>query len=220
MNEITGQLIADQARTRAGLSAASNWQVFEVWLDPFDTPANQRGYALGYPATATRAAIPPQSCCTKALLAFARDAGRTGTILWRGQRRDVLRMPQADGLVGQSPQLARALGEQHGILQLPTTARPEFAPGVAMLIGGDDGLPPAARIYGGLAHGILVTEVLPDGTFRSVEGGKGPGGTAVAEDHRELFASGGHWWVRTVGAKGGRRLRWWYQLADLPEVGS
>ncbi len=219
LDDLAGQQIADLALSFAGLSAASDWRAYEAFLDPYDTESDQRGYAFGYPNHTPP--IPPQSCCTKFLLAVARAAGKDGTIEWKGRRVDVLRMPQAAGLVGMSPALAKELGRQNGILIEPTPdERPDLRPGFAALIGGDDGLPQTQRIYGGMAHGLVVTGVRDDGTLDTVEGGKGPGGTVIATDHREVFKSGRTWWVRTVGAPGARMLRWLYPLAALPEVRS
>jgi len=215
---VRAQAIVDAALPAAGLSAARDWRAFEAFLDPFDTEEHQRGYAFGYPNHSPP--IPPQICCMKTLLAVARAAGKAGDILWASRRRDVLRTPQADGLVGASPHLARELGAQAGLLCLPVAEeRPNLSPGTALCIGGDDGLPPEKRVYGGLTHGILVVGVAFDGLLDTIEGGQGPQGNAIEAKRRELVGRGGHWWVRDAGSTvPGRRLRWWYPMGDLPEL--
>lgn len=205
------------ALAAVGLSAARDWRAYETFLDPYDTDSDQRGYALGYPQHSPP--IPPQSCCTKTLLAIARAAGKAGDILWRRQRRDVLRIPQAAGLVGASPELARELGAQAGLLCEPGPERPTLRPGDAVLIGGDDGLPPPERIYGGPAHGLLVVGERDDGTLDVVQGGMGPGGTEIGTGHLEVYARRGGWWVRPAGSTvPGRMLRWWYPMGELPDL--
>lgn len=218
VDSVRAQAIVDAALPAAGLSAARDWRAYQAFLNPFDTEANQHGYAFGYPSAVPP--VRPQICCMQTLMAVAREAGKAGDILWGGRRRDVLRVPQADGLVGASPHLARELGAQAGILCEPTAdTRPDLAPGTAFCIGGDDGLPPEKRIYGGLTHGILVVAVRPDGLLDTIEGGQGPQGNAIEAKRRELFARAGHWWVRDAGSTvAGRMLRWWYPMGDLPEV--
>lgn len=212
------ETICAVARAAVGLAASKDWRTYERFLDPFDTEAHQRGFAFGYPHADPP--IPPQSCCTKFILAVAREAGKDGTIDHEGQRRDVLRVPQASGLVGDSPTLAQKLGEQNGLLEEPSKdERPVVLSGHCMLIGGDDGLPPSKRIYGGRAHGIVVVDVLEDGTLATVEGGRGPGGTAIEACRRELHHYRGGWWVRDAGTLGaGRMLRWMYAMGELPDV--
>jgi hypothetical protein len=218
------QAICEAAARGVGLSAQANWRAQQAFLNPYDTEGDQRGYAFGYPRHDPP--IPPQICCLLTLCAALRDAGKDGTLDWGGYSCDVLRVPQAGvpgvspRLVGDSPRILRALAEKHGLLREPVPdERPNLDAGTALLIGGDDGLPPAQRIYGGPAHGLLVVGVRDDGLLDTIEGGQGDG-TAILQLVRELHQVGRTWWVRAAGAAGkGRMLRWWFAAGELPDKG-
>ncbi len=223
VDEARAEALCDAAARGVGLSGAKDWRAQQAFLNPYDSPSDQKGYAQGYPNHDPP--IPPQSCCTQALCAFLREAGKDGTLDHEGFTVDVLRVPQAGvpgkspRLVGDSPILLRKLAQKHDLLWEPTKdARPHLSRGTMLLIGGDDGLPAAQRIYGGFAHGILIVGERDDGTFDTFEGGKGPGGVEIAKDYRELHQVGSTWWVRTAGSKGaGRMLRWWFAAGEMPD---
>lgn len=144
---VRAQAIVDAALPAAGLSAAKDWRAYQTFLNPFDTEANQHGYAFGYPKATPP--VRPQICCMQTLMAVARSAGKAGDILWAGRRRDVLRTPQADGLVGASPHLARELGAQAGCsASPPPTPGPTSPRGRRFASAGTTGCPPRSGSTG------------------------------------------------------------------------
>lgn len=211
-----GEAVADVARAVAGLSAARDFEAYRAFVYPHDTLANARQFSLGF-TDATGKVHGPQSCCLLALMAIARRAGKSGLITFRGREQDVLRTPYAHH-IGLAPAIVQELGRQNGLLWEPTDERPYLEPGTVLVIGGNDGLPPAQQRYGGLLHGLMVVGVRADGTLDTIEGGKGSG-AAIELCRRELHHYRDGWWVRDAGALGaGRALRYGYPMGELPDL--
>lgn len=226
LDDLDDQTIIDAALPGVGLSGAKDWRALRTFLNPLDSEADMRGYALGYPGVTPP--IRPQSCCNQYLCAAARLAGKSGKLDdfdgYKGV--DFFRIPQR-GIPGQAPatngrhhMLLEKLALQYDLLQRPTpNDRPDFRPGTAVLIGGNDGLPPAQQIYGGLVHGLLIHTPREDGLYDTFEGGQGPAGTDILAKVRELHQVGQSWWIRSPGEKGnGRMVRWYFRLGALPNV--
>lgn len=226
LDDLNDQAIIDAALPGVGLSGAKDWRALRTFLNPLDSEADMRGYALGYPNATPP--IRPQSHCNQYLCAAARLAGKSGVLDDFDGRKgiDFFRIPQR-GIPGVAPAtngrhhlLLEKLAAQHGILERTTPyTRPDFRPGTAVLIGGNDGLPPAQQIYGGLVHGLLIRGQRDDGLFDTLEGGQGPVGTDILAKVRELHPVGTTWWIRSPGDKGnGRMVRWYFRLGALPNV--
>jgi hypothetical protein len=157
-----------------------------------------------------------QSGCGLVALAILRAIGAEGRCRWQGRDLDLLREPYA-GQLGLAIALLERLALARGVLQVPGLGapRPELSPGCVVLVGGDDGLPPERRVFGGLAH-VLTVVALEGDVLVCIEGGQTDPvnqgrPTAIRRKRRELVHRAGFWWLRDAGGEGaGRRLRWWF----------
>lgn len=213
-----GEAVADIGRAAAGLSAASDFEGYRSLIYTHDTPQHAREFSLGF-TDANGKKYPPQSSCLLFLMAVARRAGKSGLITFRGRHQDVLRVPYAS-LIGMAGALVQEIGRQNGLFHEPDGdgERPYIELGTALVIGGNDGLPPSQQVYGGLLHGLLVVGKNADGSYDTVEGGQG-NGAVIAARHRELHHYRGGWWLRDAGTESaGRALRYLYPMGELPDV--
>lgn len=160
-----------------------------------------------------------------------------GTIPWAGVPLDVLRCPYADRRVlGRVEALLLELARQRGLLvnHYDQKAMADIRPGDLLVIGYGGSLPkdPAERarhlaIWGGVAHGLMVTEVHTEQggglTVVSGDGGqRDPGNegkpTAIRRVVRTLERRENGLWL--ANGFGRRRLNWRLRCPELPVRGA
>lgn len=159
-----------------------------------------------------------------------------GVITWAGAPLDVLRCPYADRRVlGRVEALLLELARQRGLLvnHYDQKAMRDIQPGDLLVIGYGGSLPtdPAERarhlaVWGGVAHGLVVTEAHDEGgmlTVVSVDGGQvdpanGGRPTAIRRVVRTLERRENGWWLGN--GFGRRRLNWRLRCPELPVRGA
>lgn len=199
------------------LSGGGDFERYWHFMYRRDSEQDARGFVFGYP-NAKPKPIYPQSGCAVYVLAVQDTAEVDGRIQWRGREVNIFGVPYIT-LNSLAPTLCEELGKQRGILHSGLAKeQPVIEAGVVMCVGGDDGLPPAQRIWGGSLHVLLFTA--DDGS--TAEGGQLDENnqnflSAVKAKKREVYQrADGHWWLRTADTQdAGRRIRWWYQAGDL-----
>lgn len=188
------------AEACAGLSATSDLTRYSQWLFPADDPGPARAMARS------------MSSCALHALAVLRALG---------VEHPALSVPYRTRL-GRAVSDVVAIGSDLGALRQPGVGRWLY-PGDVVLIGRQDA--PRAWCRGTVAgEHVLVVTAADEDLVHSVDGGQGPGGTAIERRSRRLVRVGDEMWLSTLSSMlspdgrptVGRRVALWLDAGVVP----